>query len=40
MIRKNLLLGILAAGLVTVPCYGSATQQKITESQNAQKKSQ
>ena len=36
----SLLLGLLAASLVATPCYASATQKKITETQNAQQENQ
>lgn len=36
----SLLMGLLAASLVAVPCYASSTQQKITDTKNAQQESQ
>ena len=33
-------MGLLAASLVAVPCYASSTQQKITDTKNAQQESQ
>ena len=32
----SLLLGLLATSLVAAPCYGSATQKKISAAQNTQ----
>ena len=34
----SLLLGVLAASLVATPCYGSATQKKISAAQNSSRK--
>ena len=36
----SLLMGLLAASLAAVPCYASSTQQKITDTKNAQQESQ
>ena len=36
----SLLLGVLAASLVATPCYGSATQKKISAAQNTQQENQ
>lgn len=36
----SLLMGLLAASLSAVPCYASSTQQKITDTKNAQQESQ
>ena len=35
----SLLMGLLAASLAAVPCYASSTQQKITDTKNAQQES-
>ena len=36
----SLLMGLLAASLAAAPCYASSTQQKITDTKNAQQESQ
>ena len=36
----SLLLGLLATSLVAAPCYGSATQKKISAAQNTQQENQ
>ena len=36
----SLLMGLLAASLAAVPCYASSSQQKITDTKNAQQESQ